>query len=80
MSNCMKKAKTPKKLGLIFLEVVAISIVSFFAAEIALIIYNRFNPSFVFYSNSDNRFRGNHSLMIGTSSFITDMYVKYGVK
>ena len=58
MSNCMEKAKTPKKLGLIFLEVVAVSIFSFFAAAIALRTYNHFNPSFVFYSNSHNRFRG----------------------
>jgi SGNH hydrolase-like domain, acetyltransferase AlgX len=58
MSSCMQKAKTPKKLRLIFLEVVAVSIVSLFAAEIALRIYNRFNPSFVFYSNSYDRFRG----------------------
>ena len=54
----MEKAKTLKTLRLIFLEIVAVSIVSFFASEIALRIYNRFNPSFVFYSTSYNRFRG----------------------
>ena len=54
----MEKAKTLKTLRLIFLEILAVSIVSFFAAEIALRIYDRFNPSFVFYSTSYNRFRG----------------------
>ena len=58
MSNCMEKAKTLKTLRLIFIEIVTVSIVSFFAAEIALRIYDRFNPSFVFYSASYNRFRG----------------------
>src|SRR5262245_14787688 len=58
MSNCMEKAKTLKTLRLIFLEILAVSIVSFLAAEIALRTYDRFNPSFVFYSTSYNRFRG----------------------
>jgi SGNH hydrolase-like domain, acetyltransferase AlgX len=54
----MEKAKTLKTRRLIFLEILAVSIVSFLAAEIALRIYDRFNPSFVFYSTSYNRFRG----------------------
>jgi hypothetical protein len=54
----MEKAKTLKTLRLIFLEILAVSIVSFLAAEIALRTYDRFNPSFVFYSTSYNRFRG----------------------
>ncbi len=40
------------------IRVVLISLISFVAGEITLRVYNYFNPSYIFYSDSYNRFRG----------------------
>jgi hypothetical protein len=43
---------------LIIIQTSIIILISFFLGEVSLRVYNYFNPAFVFYSNSYNRFRG----------------------
>lgn len=48
----------PKQLLLLLRDVAIISVIALVFTEIAFRVYNKINPSFVFYDSSYNRFRG----------------------
>ena len=54
----MKKNRLIKKVGIILSQLALFILVSWSLAEISLRIYNNYNPSFIFYSGSYDRFRG----------------------
>jgi len=47
-----------KKIWLIFARVTILSLITFLLGEVVLRVYDHFNPSFVFFNDSYNRFRG----------------------
>jgi SGNH hydrolase-like domain, acetyltransferase AlgX len=47
-----------KRLSVILSQMVLIFLITLVLAEISLRMYNQINPSFIFYSNSYNRYRG----------------------
>ena len=51
-------AKSAKKVSYIIILTIIISLISCIAGEISLRVYNYFNPVFIFYTDSYNRFRG----------------------
>ncbi len=54
----MNIARSFRKTKTVILQTTVIALITLSLGEIALRIYNHYNPSFVFYSGSYNRFRG----------------------
>lgn len=54
----MKYVQVFRKAGTIMYQTFLIFLITFSLGEIGLRVYNNFNPSFIFYSNSYERFRG----------------------
>ncbi len=54
----MKIKQIAQKAKSIVINTAIISVISLFLAEVSFRIYNHYSPSFIFYSNSYNRFRG----------------------